>query len=127
MKMGINLDSIAYLTLIGLSIRACSFTMVLEIVEKMVKQGLSLGTHLNSRFLLLKISVYYLKKRRELLNVQLQLLRAYFSCGNVEEALETFSLMKSEGVNVALGTYSVLVAGLESCGRVSVMFWGCFE
>ncbi|KAK6154913.1 hypothetical protein DH2020_009161 [Rehmannia glutinosa] len=126
-KLGINIDKTAYLALIGLSIRINSFQKVVEIVEKMVKQGLSLGTHLNSlliyrlgcsREVASAVKVFGLLPEREKSVAEYTaLIGAYFSSGNADKGLETFGIMKSEGVNVALGTYSVLIAGLEKCGK----------
>ncbi|KAI3452119.1 hypothetical protein Pfo_008784 [Paulownia fortunei] len=126
-KSGINIDRTAYLALIGLSVRINSFRKVVEIVEKMVEQGLSLGTHLNS------LLIYRLGCGREAASAAkvfdllpdeekstaeyTALIGAYFSSGNADMGLETFKIMKSEGVNVALGTYCVLIAGLEKCGK----------
>ncbi|KAK6154905.1 hypothetical protein DH2020_009153 [Rehmannia glutinosa] len=126
-KLGINIDKTAYLALIGLSIRINSFQKVVEVVEKMVKQGLSLGTHLNSlliyrlgcsREVASAAKVFDLLPEREKSVAEYTaLIGAYFSSGNADKGLETFGIMKSEGVNVALGTYSVLIAGLEKCGK----------
>ncbi|KAL0377824.1 UNVERIFIED_CONTAM: Pentatricopeptide repeat-containing protein [Sesamum radiatum] len=101
---------------------------VVEIVEKMVKQGLSLGTHLNS------LLIYRLGCNREAASAAkvfdllpdnekstaayTALIDAYFSYGNTDKGLETFKSMKSEGVSVALGTYCVLIAGLEKYGKI---------
>lgn len=126
-KLGINIDRTAYLALVGLSIRVNSFHKVVEIVESMVRQGLSLGTHLNS------LLIYRLGCGREAASAAkvfdllpdneksiaeyTALIGAYFSSGNATKGLETFESMKSKGISVALGTYCVLVAGLEKCGK----------
>ncbi|KAG6396181.1 hypothetical protein SASPL_142323 [Salvia splendens] len=126
-KWGINIERSAYLALIGFSIRANSFNKVLEIVEKMVKQGLSLGTQLNS------LLIYRLGCGREVASAEkvfdllpdkekssaeyTALISAYFSCGNASKGLETFNIMQSKCGKVALGTYCVVVAGLEKCGK----------
>ncbi|KAL1538899.1 pentatricopeptide repeat-containing protein [Salvia divinorum] len=126
-KWGINIERSAYLAVIGFSIRANSFNKVVEIVEKMVKQGLSLGTQLNS------LLIYRLGCEREAASAEkvfdllpdkekssaeyTALISAYFSCGNANKGLETFNIMKSKCVNIALGTYCVVVAGLEKCGK----------
>ncbi|KAH6832163.1 Tetratricopeptide repeat superfamily protein [Perilla frutescens var. hirtella] len=126
-KMAINIERSAYLALIGLSIRVNSFHKVAEIVEKMVKQGLSLGTHLNA-LLIYRIGcgreaasaarVFDLLPDNEKSSAEYTaLIGAYFSSGNASKGLKTFQIMKSKGVNAALGTYCVLVAGLEKCGK----------
>ncbi|KAL0450239.1 UNVERIFIED_CONTAM: Pentatricopeptide repeat-containing protein [Sesamum latifolium] len=77
---------------------------VVEIVEKMVKQGLSLGTHLNS------LLIYRLGCNREAASAAkvfdllpdnekstaayTALIDAYFSSGNTDRGLETFKTMK---------------------------------
>ncbi|KAG8384522.1 hypothetical protein BUALT_Bualt04G0126600 [Buddleja alternifolia] len=127
LKLGIKIERTAYLSLIGLSIRLNSFQKVVEIVEEMVKQGVSLGTHLNS------LLIYRLGCNKEPVSAAkvfdllpdeekgtaefTALIGAYFSCGNADKGLEMFKLMTSEGVDVALGTYCVLVDGLEKCGK----------
>ncbi|KAK4416285.1 Pentatricopeptide repeat-containing protein [Sesamum alatum] len=126
-KFGVNIDRAAYLSLIGLSIRTNSFPKVVEIVEKMVKQGLSLGTHLNSlliyrlgrnREAVLAAKVFDLLPDNEKSTAEYTaLIDAYFSSGNTDKGLETFKTMKNEGVSVALGTYCVLIAGLEKYGK----------
>ncbi|PIN26344.1 hypothetical protein CDL12_00902 [Handroanthus impetiginosus] len=128
LKLGVYIDRTAYLALIGLSVRTNSFLKVVEIVETMVKGGISLGTQLNS------LLIYRLGCNKEAASAAkvfdllpdeeksiaefTALMGAYFSSGNAEEGLETLKIMKSEGVSLALGTYCVLVAGLEKCGKV---------
>ncbi|KAK4488328.1 hypothetical protein RD792_004085 [Penstemon davidsonii] len=136
-KLGINIDKTGYLGLIGLFTRTNSFPMVVEIVEEMIKKGLSLGTHLNSlliyrlgcnRDLVSATQVFNLLPKEERSSAEYTaLIAAYFSSGNADKGLETFKIMESEGVNVALGTYCVLVAGLENCGRVREMEEYCKE
>ena len=43
-KMGIRIEKIAYLALLGVFIRTNSFPKVVDIVEEMVRAGISLGT-----------------------------------------------------------------------------------
>lgn len=127
LKMGINIERTAYLALIGLSIRVNSFHKVVEIVEKMVERGLSLGPHLNS-LLIHRLGctgntdsaakVFDLLPGKEKSSAEYTaLISAYFSSGNAEKGLQIFEIMKREGVDIALGTYCVLVAGLERCSK----------
>ncbi|KAL8476010.1 hypothetical protein ACS0TY_028611 [Phlomoides rotata] len=127
LKMGINIERIAYLALIGLSIRVNSFHKVVEIVEKMVEQGLSLGTNLNS-LLIHRLGctrgadaaakVFDLLPDKEKSCAEYTaLMSAYISSGDAQKGLETFEIMKSESVDIALGTYCVLLAGLEKCSK----------
>ncbi|KAL6553105.1 hypothetical protein OROGR_006947 [Orobanche gracilis] len=126
-KSGINIEKIAYLALIGLSIRTNSFQKVVEIIEKMVERGFSLGTHLNS-ILIYRLGcskeagsagkVFDILSEKDKSTAEYTaLIGAYFSSGNRVKALETFGSMKSKGVSVALGTYSVLIGGLEKCSK----------
>lgn len=126
-ELGINIERTAYLALIGLSIRVNSFHKVVEIVENMVKQGLSLGTQLNSllihrlgcgREAASAAKVFDLLPDNEKSTAEYTaLIGAYFSSGDAGKGLETFKIMTSRGVNVALGTYCVLIVGLEKCGK----------
>ncbi|XP_057769940.1 pentatricopeptide repeat-containing protein At2g01390 [Salvia miltiorrhiza] len=126
-KLGVDIERSAYLALIGFSMRVNSFHKVVEIVEKMVKQGLSLGTQLNSllihrlgcgREAAFAEKVFDLLPDKEKSSAEYTaLIGAYFSCGNASKGLETFDVMKSKGVSVAVGTYCVVVAGLEKCGK----------
>lgn len=127
-ELGITVDRTALLALIGLAVRTNSFQKVIKVVEEMVKRGQSLGTHLNS------LLIYRLGCNKELVSAVkifdllpdeekgtsefTALIGAYFSCGIVDKALEQFEIMKSRGVKIALGTYCVLLTGLEKCGRV---------
>ncbi|KAL3652736.1 hypothetical protein CASFOL_002417 [Castilleja foliolosa] len=129
-KLGINIDRTAYLALIGLSIRINSYQKVVEIFERMTELGFSLGTHLNA-LLIYRLGcsareansaakVFGLLPERDKTSAEYTaLIATYFSSGNAEKGLETFDIMRNEGVNVALGTYSVLIAGLEKCGGKS--------
>ncbi|XP_073044889.1 pentatricopeptide repeat-containing protein At2g01390 [Primulina eburnea] len=126
-ELGIAVDRTALLALIGLAVRTNSFQNVMKVVEEMVKQGQSLGAHLNS------LLIYRLGCNKELVSAVkifdllpdeekgtsefTALIGAYFSCGIVDKALEQFEIMRSKGVKIALGTYCVLITGLEKCGR----------
>lgn len=127
MKLGISIERTAYLALIGLSIRINSYTKVVDIVQETVKKGLSLGTHLNS-LLIYRLGcskeatcaekVFDLLPDEEKSSAEYTaLIGAYFSSENADKGLETFKVMKSNGVKVAFGTWTVLLAGLEKCGR----------
>lgn len=127
-KMGISFKKAAYLSLIGLFIRTNSFTKVAEIVEQMVRAGLSLGTH---QMVLL---IYRLGRARkpayaakvfDLLpddqkntTAFTALISAYLSSGNIGKGLKTLELMRSNGIPFAVGTYNVLLDGLERRGRL---------
>lgn len=127
LKMGIKIEKTAYLTLIGFSIRVNSFHKVVEIIDKLVEQGLSLGPHLNS-LLIHRLGctrnadsaakVFDLLPNKEKSSAEYTaLMSAHFFSGDFKKGLETFETMKNQGVNIALGTYCVLVAGLEKCSK----------
>lgn len=126
-KMVISIERTAYLALIGFSIRANSLHKVVEIVEEMGKQGIPLSTQLNSLLIYrlgcggeaaLAEKVFDLLPEKEKSCAEYTaLISAYFSCGNSGKGIETLKIMKSKGVNTTLGTYRVLIGGLEKCGK----------
>ena len=126
-KMGINIERTAYLALLGVFIRTNSFPKVADIVEKMVRAGISLGTYLGA------LLIYRLGGARKLGSASkvfrllpddqkgtaayTALISAYFSSGNVDKGLITYKTMRSKGISPALGTYDLLVTGLEKKGK----------
>ncbi|CAH9071203.1 unnamed protein product [Cuscuta europaea] len=126
-KLGINIEKTTYLTLIGVLVRQNSFQRIVEIVEAILGAGQTLGSQLSS-LLIQRLGcsnvhafaekVFCLLPYEEKCTVvYTSLIRAYFSSANANKGLETFEKMKKEGINVALGTYSVLLNGLEENGR----------
>uniref|UniRef100_A0A5B7C9T5 Pentacotripeptide-repeat region of PRORP domain-containing protein n=1 Tax=Davidia involucrata TaxID=16924 RepID=A0A5B7C9T5_DAVIN len=127
-KMGIAIERTAYLALVGVFLRANSFPKVVDIVDNMVKAGLSLGTYLGA------LLIYRLGCARKpasaakIFNLlpddqkntttYTALIAAYFSSGNADKGLKVFKTMRGKEIPIALGTYSVLLAGLEQSGRV---------
>ncbi|XP_051120215.1 pentatricopeptide repeat-containing protein At2g01390 [Andrographis paniculata] len=124
---GVDLDCVAYLTLLGLFVRGNSFQKIVEIVDQVSKKGFSLGDHLNSCIIrrlgrgkeaVLAAKVFDLLREEDRgCSVYTALIDAYFASGDSERGLKTFERMKDDGVDVALGTYDVLLGGLEKCGR----------
>ncbi|KAK4280695.1 hypothetical protein QN277_012283 [Acacia crassicarpa] len=128
-KMGISMKRSKYLALIGLMIRSNLFSRILEVVEVMSKAGHSLEIYLAS------LIIYRLGRARQptfaakIFNIlrdnhkctatYTALISAYFSAGRVNKALGIFKIMREEGVSPALGTYNVLLGGLERKGRSS--------
>ncbi|CAK9158748.1 unnamed protein product [Ilex paraguariensis] len=126
-KMGINIKRTAYLALIGVFIRTNSFPKVVEIVEELFKEGLSLGTHLSA------LLIYKLGCARDPISAArifdllpddqkstaayTALIGAYFASANAGKGLETFKIMKREGIRGSLSTYDVLLDGLEKYGK----------
>lgn len=127
-KMGINIERTDYLALLGVFIRTNSFPKVADIVEKMVRAGISLGTYLGA------LLIYRLGCARKLGSASkvfrlwpddqkgtaayTALISAYFSAGNVDKGLTVYKNMRRKGIPPALGTYDLLLTGLEKKGRV---------
>lgn len=125
-KLGIPIERITYLTMVGELIRTNSFSRAVDIVEAMVRASLSLGSELTA------LLIHRLGSARELASaeklfsilsdqqkstaVYTALINAYFTFGNAEKGLEMFETMRKQGINVALSTYCVLLNGLERNG-----------
>ncbi|KAG5628915.1 hypothetical protein H5410_000632 [Solanum commersonii] len=125
-KLGITIERIAYLTMVGELIRTNSFSRVVDIVEAMVGAGLSLGSELTA------LLIHRLGCARELASaeklfsilpdqqksiaVYTALINTCFTFGNADKGLEIFETMRKQGINLALSTYCVLLNGLERNG-----------
>ncbi|XP_050127279.1 pentatricopeptide repeat-containing protein At2g01390 [Malus sylvestris] len=128
MKMGIILERNAYLALVGALIRSKSFPKVVEIVVEMIRAGYSLGIYFSA------LLIHRLGRARrtpcaaKIFNLlpddhrctatYTALIGAYFSAGSADKGLQIFEAMRGEGFRPFLGTYNVLLAGLQKCGRV---------
>uniref|UniRef100_F6GWZ7 Pentatricopeptide repeat-containing protein n=1 Tax=Vitis vinifera TaxID=29760 RepID=F6GWZ7_VITVI len=126
-KMGINIERIAYLALMGVFIRANSFPKVADIVEKMVRAGISLGMYLGA-LLIYRLGCArrpgsaakvfgLLPDDQKGTAAYTALISAYFSSGNVDKGLKIYKTMQRKRIHPALGTYNLLLAGLEKKGR----------
>lgn len=127
-ELDIEVERTAYLVLLGLLIRTNSLAKVVDVVYVMARTGVSLGTHLGA------LIIYRLGCARELgcavkvfgllpheqrsTTTYTALIAASLSSGDVDKGLEIFETMKRLQINVALGTYRVLITGLERSGRV---------
>ncbi|KAJ4965158.1 hypothetical protein NE237_017007 [Protea cynaroides] len=127
LKMGLKVERASYMALIGLFIRTKSFLNVMEIVEQMIGVGVSFGTYLVSllvnQFGFAKMSgtaakIFHSLPDDQNLVTYTALMRAYFCCGDVDKGLEIYETMKNRGICASLGTYHVLVIGLEESGRI---------
>lgn len=126
-KLDIKVERTAYLVLLGLLVRTNSLAKVVNIVHEMARAGVSLGSHLSAliiyrlgcaRELVSAIKVFgLLPDEQRSTTTYTALIAAYFSSGVADKGLETFETMKKQGISVALGTYRVLVTGLEQSGR----------
>ncbi|KVI09036.1 Pentatricopeptide repeat-containing protein [Cynara cardunculus var. scolymus] len=127
-KQGIHFEKISYLSLVGLFIRTNSFPKIVDIVEEMIKDGIFLGIN-QSALLIYKLGCArrsisaakvfsLLPDNEKSTTTYTALMAAYFASRNASKGLQTFKDMKEAGIPVALGTYNVLLAGLEKSGRV---------
>ncbi|XP_048232725.1 pentatricopeptide repeat-containing protein At2g01390-like [Ricinus communis] len=128
MRVGIDLERTAYLALIGIMIRSNTSLRVLEIVKETIRVGHSLGLYLSA------LLIYRLGSARrpncaakifDLLPDEQKctatytaMIGVYFSAGSAAKALKIYKTMKKNSINPSLGTYNVLLAGLEKSGRV---------
>ncbi|XP_015972782.1 pentatricopeptide repeat-containing protein At2g01390 [Arachis duranensis] len=128
-KMGIYMERQGYLSLIGLLIRSNMFSQLVEAVEEMSRAGHSLGIYLASiliyRLGCAKKPAYavtifnLLPDNHKCTATYTALISAYFASRRVNKALDIHKSMCAKGFLTVLGTYNVLVAGLERNGRNS--------
>ncbi|RVW27144.1 Pentatricopeptide repeat-containing protein [Vitis vinifera] len=125
-KMGINIERIAYLALMGVFIRANSFPKVADIVEKMVRAGISLGMYLGA-LLIYRLGCArrpgsaakvfgLLPDDQKGTAAYTALISAYFSLEMLTKDLKFTKTMQRKRIHPALGTYNLLLAGLEKKG-----------
>ncbi|KAF9682311.1 hypothetical protein SADUNF_Sadunf05G0095700 [Salix dunnii] len=129
MKMGIQLERTSYLALIGMSIRSDTFLKVVDIAEKMTLAGHSLGLYQASLLIYrlgcakrptCAVKIFdLLPEGQKCTATYTALVSVYFSAGSPQKALQIYDDMKREGIHPSLGTYNVLLAGLERSGRIS--------
>ncbi|XP_021274891.1 pentatricopeptide repeat-containing protein At2g01390 [Herrania umbratica] len=128
-KVGINLERAAYLALIGSLIRTNAFTDVVEIVAEMTRAGHSLGVYLGS-LLIYRLGCArrptcaakifnLLPEDQKCVATYSALVGVYFAAGTADKGLKIYKTMRRKGISPSLGTYCVLLAGLEKLGRVS--------
>lgn len=128
-KMCLKLDRTTYLTLIGLLIRSNTFTEVVEIVKEMTKAGHSLGVYLSALLIhrlgsarrpVAAVKIFnLLPDDQKCTATYTALISVYFSAGSADKAIRIFKTMQQKGIKPRLGTYNVLLGGLERLGRVS--------
>ncbi|KAH1080043.1 hypothetical protein J1N35_019804 [Gossypium stocksii] len=128
-KTGIKLERTAYLALIGCLIRSNRFTAIVEIVVEMTSTGHSLGVYLAS-LLIYRLGCARrptcaakifdsLPDDQKCVATYTALVGVYFAAGTADKGLKIYKTMRKKGIYPSLGTYCVLVAGLEKLGRVS--------
>ncbi|XP_062205327.1 pentatricopeptide repeat-containing protein At2g01390 [Phragmites australis] len=126
LREGIVLDRSAYSSLLGQYIRNGSLDLVLEIVEGLIKSGCKLGTYLSS-ILILRLGyaghsayaarIFGLLTSDKNVVTYTALMNAYFQAGKVDNVLDLFTQMRTSGISACLGTYEVLIHGLQKAGR----------
>lgn len=128
MRMGIDLERTAYLALIGMLIRSNTFVRIVDIIKGMTRAGHCLGLYLGS------LLIYRLGSARrptcaaKIFNLlpdeqkctatYTAMIGVYFSAGSIDKALKIYQTMKKKGIKSSLGTYNVLLAGLEGSDRM---------
>ncbi|KAJ1415624.1 Tetratricopeptide-like helical domain superfamily [Sesbania bispinosa] len=128
-KMGISIERKGYLSLMGLLTRSNMFSRLVEIVEEMARAGHSLGIYLAS-LLIYRLGCArqptfaskifsLLPDNHKCAATYTALISVYFFARRVNKALEIYKIMCRKGVCPVLGTYNVLIAGLERNGRYS--------
>ncbi|XP_074263897.1 pentatricopeptide repeat-containing protein At2g01390-like [Silene latifolia] len=126
-NMGIVIEQIASLSLIGVLMRTSEFSKILQLVEQMV----SLKSFLEPAFS--ASLIYRLGQAKEFdiavkifsllpeeiktTSVYTALIDVYFSAGERNKGIETFKAMTRKDIQAASATYTVLIRGLEMCGR----------
>ncbi|KAL2905635.1 hypothetical protein RDABS01_004345 [Bienertia sinuspersici] len=127
-KMGICIEEEAFLSLMGVLIRSKEFSKILLILEQMIKMdsfpepelAASLMYRLGqARELDLAVKIFNLfPEEIKTTTLYTALVSACLSAGYPDKGIETFNTMKSSGIHGALGTYNVLIRGLEDYGRL---------
>lgn len=128
-KMNLNLERTAYLALIGILIKSNRFPKVAEIVEEMTKAGHSFGVYLVA-LLIHRLGIArrpvcaakifsLLPEDQKCTATYTALIGVYFSAGSADKALKIYKTMQRKGIHPSLGTFNVLLAGLEKLDRAS--------
>jgi len=123
--VGCELGRSAYCSLLGQYIRTGSFDLVLEIVEELIKSCCNLGTYLSS-VLILRLGyagqsacaahIFGMLTADKNVVSYTALINAYFQAGKVDGALDLFTQMRTNRISACLGTYEVLIHGLQKAG-----------
>ncbi|XP_020574687.1 pentatricopeptide repeat-containing protein At2g01390 [Phalaenopsis equestris] len=126
-KGSCKLERSAYISLIGLLIRANMHHMVLEIIEEMLSIGINFGTYLLCLLIYQLGSAGFPDSAAKIFNAlqvdhnsstYTALMNGFFQAGEVDKCLQLYSRMRNEGISASCGTYEVLIAGLERAGRI---------
>ncbi|CAJ1936616.1 unnamed protein product [Sphenostylis stenocarpa] len=125
--MAISIERAGYLSLMGLLIRSNMISKLVDIVEDMTRAGHSLGIYLASLLIFrlgyaknhtLAMKIFNsLPDNHKCIATYTALISVCFYLKRVNKALEIYKTMCSKGFCPVLGTYKVLIAGLERNGR----------
>lgn len=132
LTMGIRIERTGYLSLMGLLTRSNMFPELVRIVHEMIRAGHSLGIYLAS-LLIYRLGCATCAKKLSIASKIFNLLpdnhkctatytaliSVYFSARRVNKALEIYKIMCGKGICPMLGTYNLLISGLERNGRYS--------
>ncbi|KAJ6814808.1 putative LRR receptor-like serine/threonine-protein kinase [Iris pallida] len=127
LKTNKKLHRSAYISLLGLFIRNSSFQKIMDVVDEMVKSGISLGTYLVSLMInrlgcagltASATKVFQSFPTDHNVVTYTAMINVHLQAGEVDKGLELYSRMRKQGIPVSLGTYEVLIVGLEGVGRI---------
>ncbi|XP_078442602.1 tetratricopeptide repeat (TPR)-like superfamily protein [Wolffia australiana] len=126
-KLEQTLHSRVYISLLGPLLRSGRVHDALKIAEQMKKEGRSLGIYLDSVLSLglvwagkPAIAAGFLSSSPTSEKSSLTytcLIYVYLQSMEVEKGLETYARMREEGFSATLGTFEVLILGMEKAGR----------
>ncbi|CAE6061933.1 unnamed protein product [Arabidopsis arenosa] len=122
-KMGIHLEKSAYLALIGNFLRSNELPKVIEVVTEMLKAQHSLGCYQGAMLIhrlgfgrrpRLAAEVFdLLPDDQKGVAAYTALMDVYISAGSPEKAMKILGEMREREIMPSLGTYNVLLSGLE--------------
>ncbi|XP_057529215.1 pentatricopeptide repeat-containing protein At2g01390 [Amaranthus tricolor] len=127
-KMGIRIEKESFLSLIGVVLRMKDLSKIFLLFEQMIKLDLfpepefaplliyRLG---QARQLDIAVKIFSLfSEEKKTTTLYTALISACFSAGDPDKGIETFKSMKIRGIPGTLGTYDMIIRGLEMSGRV---------
>ncbi|WZZ01311.1 hypothetical protein YC2023_073639 [Brassica napus] len=122
-EMGIHLEKSAYLALVGYFLRENELGKLIEAVKEMVKAHHSLGVYQGATLIhrlgfgrrpRLAAEVFdLLPDDQKGVAAYTALMDVYISAGSPEKAMKIFEEMREREIVPSLGTYNVLLSGLE--------------
>lgn len=122
-KMGIHLEKSAYLALIGHLLRVNEHPKVIEVVKEMLKAQHLLGVYQGAMLIhrlgfgrrpRLAAEVFdLLPNDQKGVAAYTALMDVYISAGSPEKAMKILGEMREREIMPSLGTYNVLLSGLE--------------